>query len=364
MKIAMVSPTFESEKALSIISQNLVKNISKNGVEIDLVTYKARDPISFFKKIKNLRGYDIIHLHHEYNLLGYYGLPFFFVFPLLKFLGKKTIITMHTVLPKNQKFSEKRIKTFMRKMLYLTQNKTIKFFCDIIHVNEDFMKKILINDYGFDEKKMKVIPQGVITDVKIQEKNKSRKELSLSGNVYLIIGNLTEDSGADKIIKQADKIGKTVLFVTNPKGANTNNSKRVGNFINKNKKIVEENHLNNYVRFDLRDLPVELWWKYLSACDLVLQAYRGGVRSGVFSEAMAARKPVVASNINFFKEMEKKYGSLLVAKNDSEYPSLVRKAMKPSNYKKMQKECERYIEENGFSEISKKYIKLYNSGLQ
>lgn len=361
MKIALISPNIESEKALAIISQHLVKNISKLGLDIDLITYTARSPISFLKKIKKLKKYDILHLHHEYNLLGYYGTPFFFILPLLKLLNKKIIITMHTVLPKNEKFQGNKIKIALRKTLYMLQNKTINHFCDLIHVNENFFKEVLVKDYHINPEKVIVIPQAVIDDVKMPDKKSSRKELSLSGNVYLTIGNLTTDSGADRIISQVNKIGKTILYVTNPRGANTSNWKKVQDFIKLNQDIVRENNFQRYVRFDLRELPVDLWWKYFSAADLILQAYRGGVRSGVFSEAMAARRPVIASNISFFKEMAKRYGSLIVVENDEDFPLAIKKAMEPKNYKKMLKECERYIRENSLIQISKKYQELYSN---
>ncbi|HTZ41685.1 MAG TPA: glycosyltransferase [Candidatus Omnitrophota bacterium] len=361
MKIALISPNIESEKALAIISGHLAESISNLGINIDLITYNAHSPISFLKKFKKFREYDILHLHHEYNLLGYYGLPFFFILPLLKLMGKKIVITMHTVLPKSEKFQESKIKILFRKMLYATQNRFIRDFCDLIHVNERFFKDVLVEDYHFNPEKIAIIPQGVIDNIKMPDKKKSRKELGLSGNIYLIIGNLTVDSGADRVIQQADKIGKTILFATNPNAANTSNRAKVLDFIKLNKEIVEKNNFQRYVRFDLRELPVDLWWKYLSSCDLVLQAYRGGVRSGVFSEAMAAQKPVVASNINFFREMLSQYKSLLVAEKDEDFPVLIKKAMIPANYKKMQEECVRYIRENGLSQVSKAYAKLYSS---
>jgi glycosyltransferase involved in cell wall biosynthesis len=361
MKIALISPTIESEKALAIISKHLVESISRQGVNIALVTYQAKSPHSFFKRLKDLKNYDILHLHHEYNLLGYYGLPYFFVFPILKLLKKKIIVTMHTVLSKNEKFSENRIKVILRRLLYSSQNRLIRKFCDVIHVNEDFAKEILIKDYHFNPEKIIVIPQGVIDNIEIPDKQKSRKELSLSGKVYLMMGNLTVDTGADRIINQADKIGKTILFVTNPKAVNTSNREKVQDFIQLNQEIVKRNNFQKFVRFDLKEIPNDLWWKYMSACDLVLQAYRGGVRSGVFSEAMAAKKPVVASNISFFKEMAKKYGSLKIVEKDEDFPEAIKKAMQPAIYKKMQRECDRYLSENGLSQISKRYKELYEN---
>ena len=83
MKIAMISPNKESEKALAIISSYIVKKVRENGVKIDLITYTAGSPKSFLKILPKLKKYDIIHLQHEYNLLGFYGLPFFFILPLI-----------------------------------------------------------------------------------------------------------------------------------------------------------------------------------------------------------------------------------------------------------------------------------------
>lgn len=76
---------------------------------------------------------------------------------------------------------------------------------------------------------------------------------------------------------------------------------------------------------------------------------------------MAARRPVIASNISFFKEMAKRYGSLIVVENDEDFPLAIKKAMEPKNYKKMLKECERYIRENSLIQISKKYQELYSN---
>ncbi len=357
----MISPNIESEKALSIISSHIVRRIKERGVEIDSVHYTAGNPSSFLKILPKLKKYDIIHLQHEYGLLGFYGLPFFFILPLMKLLNKKIVISMHTILSPNEKIDENFLKGFLRKTLYIFQNKLINFVSDIIIVNEQFFKDILIDKYKFSENKIKIIPQGMRDDVNLTDKNKAKKELNISGNLYLLIGNLTADSGADLILKQAGKIGETIIFATNPKGANTRNSKKVEDYISLNKKIVKKNKFEKFVRFDLKEIPNDLWWKYFSAADLILQAYRGGIRSGVFSEAMASKTPVVASDIPFFREISEEYGSLKIAKNERDYSNKIKEAMKPKNYKKMVDECNRYLNENSWSILVKKYKKIYGS---
>lgn len=361
MKIAFLSPTIESEKAISVLSRDIVKNLRKSGIEIDLLTYTARSPKSFFKILKKLKEYDMVHLPHEYGVLGYFGLPFFLILPLMRLLSKKIIITIELAPSLKQKFPGSFLKTFLRKILYIFQNRLINYVSDGIVVHEDFFKDILINEYNYPANKISVIPQGMRDDTTLIDKNKAKKELNLSGPVYLTIGNLTTDSGADLIIKRADKIGKTIVFATNPHAANTGNRKKVEAFINLTKQIVMQNNFEEYVRFDLREIPNELWWKYFSAADLILQAYRGGIRSGVFSDAMISKTPVIASNAPFFRDMAGKYGSLKIAENEADYPRLIKEATIPENYKKMVRECERYLKENSWSNIIRKYNEVYSS---
>lgn len=361
MKTAMISPTKESEKAISAVSLNLVNGIKREGLSIDILTYSAGSPFSFFRLIKKLKSYDTIHIQHEYNLLGYYGLPFFFVFSFLTILNKKIITSMHTVLPKKEEIKEGWIKSFLRKNFYVLQNGFIKKASNLVVVNEDFLKKTLMEDYNFESKKITVIPQPLTEKPFLINKSKAKKELGITGKMFLIIGNLTEDVGADIIIRKAGKIGKTIIFATNPRGVNVRSRTKTKDYINFNKEIVRKNKFEKFVRFDLKEIPNDLWWKYFSAADLILQAYRGGIRSGIFSDAMVAEVPVIASNIPFFREMSKKYRSLKIARKEEDYPKLIKKAIKPKEYQKMKKECKRYKKENSLSIISQKYKKTYAS---
>lgn len=361
MNVCMVFPDISSEKAISNYSLHLIENINKQGISIEQLTYIAGRPLSFFKTLKYLRNYDIIHLQHEYNLLGNYGLPFLFFLPIIKIFSKnKLIITMHTIFSQKEKFKESLFKTFFRKLLYRLQNKIIKRFSDKVVVHSDFFKNILIKEYSFEKEKVDVIPHGIIENVKKIDKQIARKELNLSGKVYLMIGNLIYDNGTDIILRQADKIGKTVLVATNPQSVNVRGNK-ARNYIEYLKDIVSQNNFKNLVRFDLKEIPYSIWWKYFFASDLVLLPYRGGVGSGIFSDAMAVGKPVIASNIPYFKRIEEQYKSLKIAQNDSDFPRAVKEALMPKNYKKMEKECKRYLKENGLTPVSKRYKELYLS---
>ncbi|MBT6690045.1 glycosyltransferase [archaeon] len=361
MKIAMIYPDYSSEKGISKYSSELVTNIRKQGMEVEDINFIQGKPLSLFKHIHKLLDYDVIHIQHEYNMLGWYGLPYFFFLGFLGLFKKRgSIVTMHTVLSQKENFKSGKLKTFLRKILYKIQNRWISWTSAKIIVHAKSFKKILTEEYNIPSKKIIVLPHAIIEDIKTVSKVQARKELNLDGNVYLLIGTMIPDHGHDIITKQSSDIGKTILVVTNPSAVNDRNESKITNFLELNKKIVRDNNFEKLVRFDLGFIPYEKWWKYFSAADLILLPYRGGIGSGIFADAMAMKKPVIASG-KYFKGFTKDYGCIKIAKQDKDFPVLIKDAMKIKNYKKMIKECERYFSENGLTSVSKKYKKLYTS---
>lgn len=358
----MIYPDPLSEKGISRYSLELIENIGKEGFLLDKITYFQGKPLSLFKKVNLIKKYDIIHIQHEYNLLGYFGIPFFVLFSYLNlFKKKKLIITMHTVLSQKEKLQGNKIKNYLRKIFYILKNKLIGISSEKVIVHSEHFKKILINEYGFNSKKIEVIPHSIVENINIPSKSSSRKDLNLSGNVYLLIGTLIPDHGHDIILKQAKEIGKTILIATNPSKINFRNEKKIKDYLELNKKIINSKKIQNLVRLDLGEISNEKWWKYFSASDLILLPYRGGIGSGIFSDAMIAKKPVVSSNGPYFKEISKLYHCIEMAKNENDFGRAIKNAMKKDNYHKMVKESYRYSSENSLPSISKKYKALYLS---
>ena len=364
MKVAMVIPNRESEKAISSYGIVVTENIKKQKIDIENVFYDAGSPKSFFKIIPKLKEYDIIHLHHEYNLLGKFGLPFFLIYPILRVLKKGALVTMmSTVLSQKEKFKGNPLKNFLRKYLYFFQNRVINWTSDSIIVTMKAHKDILVKEYGFKPDKIEIFPSGGPTKLEITPKQKAKEELKLSGPVYLIIGNMVPDHGIDIILRQAKKIGKTILIVGNPNPINDRNRERVQAHLESNKNYVEENKLGKIVRFDIFDITDEnpLWWKYFSASDIVLQAYRKGIGSGIFLHAMATKTPIVSNDTDFFREIKEKFDCVKLVKEEKDYGKVIKEAMESINYNKMEKGCEKYLKENSWSKLGKRYKNLYKS---
>lgn len=355
----MVYPSVESENAMSNYSLDLIGALKKKSVSIVKGEYTFHKPLSLFKILPELMKNDIIHIQHEYNILGWKGLPFF---PLLLFLKMfyrgKTILTMHNVPSKKLKLEETKIKRFLRRAFYFTQNKAIKYFSDYTLVHCDFFKRILVEEYGFDEKKVCSIPQSIKEGIKTVGREEARKELGLSGKNYLIIGTFVPDHGAADVVKQADKIKGTVLIVTNASRAYARNDRRVLDYLDHVKSLAKDPKISEKVRFDLKELPFDLWWKYFSASDLVLLPYKEGLASGIFSDAIAMKVPMVGSDIDYFREFSRKYGIIELAKG-GDFSSAINKAIEPNNYKKMKQKMDDYVKEFGVLSIGNKYIPIY-----
>jgi len=359
MKIALVIPSRESEKAISSYAMEITKNVKKQNINIENVFYEAGSFKSFFKIIPKL-NHDIIHLFHEYNILGNFGFPFFLIFPLLALKKSKLVTMMSTVLSQKEVFKGSFLKNFLRKYLYFFQNRLINWTSDSVIVTMKSHKDILVKEYGFNPDKIEIFTSGGPTNFKITPKQKAKEELKLKGNVYLIIGNLVPDHGAQTILEQAKKIKGTILIVGNPNPINDRNKERIQNYLKSLKDYVKENNIKN-VRFDIFDITDEnpLWYKYFSASDIVLQAYRQGIGSGIFLHSIATKTPVVSSDTEFFREIKEKFDCLELVKEEKDYPKIIENVMKPENYNKKVEGCKKYLKENSWDKISKKYKELY-----
>ena len=337
--------------------------MQKQRIEIENVTYSAGKPLSVFSLFSKIGKYKLVHIQHEYNLMGGYGLPFSLLYFLLQFSNKKVVTTMHTVLSQNEKFKGRKLKTILRKILYKTQNKLINNASDRIVVHANFFKEILIKEYGIKDEKIIVLPQGIIEGIKTLSKEEARKKFNLSGPIYLFMGSMVLDHGHDIIIKQADKIGSTILVVANPVSVNDRNTKRNMSYLEENQDYVKKNKLSKFVRFEIFDINDKKpeWWEYFSAADLVMLPYRGGIGSGIFAHAMAMKKPVIASDIKFFKEISKSFDCVKIISQEKNYSKEIKNAMSKRNYPKMVNGCEKYVKEYGLSNLSLKYKEMYNS---
>lgn len=364
MRIFSIYPAEESEKAISNYTKQLIKNQVAQGIDVTPLDYIAGDYSTL--DLDYIKKGDVVHIQHEYNLFGQFGLPFFKFYKTLRQRDVKIITTMHNVLSKKHKFRGNFIKTILRKMLYKYQNQIINISSDKVIVHAKFFKKILVEEYGFEEENVLVLEQGIQEDIEMIHKDQAKFELKLEGNVFLIIGSLVPDHGADIILKQAEEIGGTIVVAASNKAINDRNDSRQREWLDHLKEIVKVNKIKN-VRFDIKELPYPLWWKYFAAADVVLLPYKAGIGSGIFADCIAAKRPMVTSNIKYFREFQDwkfieigesvKMCGNNISTTHSDYAKAIEKIMSTD----IADDFEKYTKEYGLTTLAKKYKEIYSN---
>jgi len=289
MNIVMLYPN-ENEKAIYNYSKDLIKETKVEGIPFKRSFLWF--PILYGKSI---------HIQHEYNLLGGYGIPFLLLLPITWLFNKKIILTMHTV-------QSKRKHGFIRRTFYSIANFIIKHTAKNIIVHSQVFKDILIIDYGFNEENIFVIRHGV-KEVPKFDKNKIKKELGLKGKVSLIIGTFHPDHQPHLAIEKVNELDGTLLIVWN-----SNKGLKIQQYFYKSMEDAYMNDKIDYtisnpkiVTIDLAKEHKDKWWEFFYAADNVILNYIDGIGSGIFQDAMATRTPVICSNTKYFREMLKDF---------------------------------------------------------
>ena len=102
----------------------------------------------------------LYHIQFESSLFHPFGL---FIIPKLLFLKLKKIkivITMHTILSKDNIYSRNNLINFFKKLISPITYILVGKICNKVIVHRKFLKEILIKEYNFSENKIEVISHG------------------------------------------------------------------------------------------------------------------------------------------------------------------------------------------------------------
>ena len=195
IKIAMVSSILPATNYTAYLIEAFQKKFDKKAEILVYTSLEKENKKADLKNIKLVwsKNYSypfqilkqvlkdkpqVVHLQHEINMFG--NLPTTSIFPLLPFLLKittvKVVITVHAVVAQKQ-INGQFIDTFWTskkeyllpfiRLFFRILFKSISWFSDKIIVHTEGLKRILIEDYGFNSKKIVVIPHGVPEEIRV-----------------------------------------------------------------------------------------------------------------------------------------------------------------------------------------------------
>ncbi|WP_326511621.1 glycosyltransferase family 4 protein [Clostridium intestinale] len=315
---------------------NLINNLYKYDVNIQLVSDEKKDfkevncgvemkfnttdkSLSKIKKainyiktwryiVKKCEKEDIDLIHVQWFILS----PIDWLYlKKLNSKGVKIVVTVHDILPFNQKFYDYKY----HKKIYELANKII--------VQAQINKEKIIKLFDGLDNKVVYIPHGNFVNYAKQiNKKEARDYLNLPQDkkIILFFGQIKKVKGLDYLLNAMVKINKIrddiILVIA---------GKVWEDKFDKYRKIIDDNKLTNVVRCDIKYIPDNDISYYYSACDLNALPYLNVYQSGVIQLAYAHRKPVVASDIPSFREvvLDNISGKLFETKNSEELSSSI-----------------------------------------
>ncbi|MEE0686554.1 MAG: glycosyltransferase family 4 protein [Lachnospiraceae bacterium] len=263
---------------------NLFNTDEKNISKISKIINYIKSYRKIYKMIKK-DGYDIIHT----QWLIFSPVDYYYLKKITKKTKAKLVVTIHDILPFNEKFYDFRY----HKKVYEMASK-------IIVQAENNVKRF---EELFPEMKGKevMIPHGHFLDfgekIDCQE---ARDYLKIDKNkkVLLFFGQIKKVKGIGILLQAFSKIcekHKDVLLVI--AGSVWKDD------FTQYQKIIDDCNMADSVRTDIRYIPDEEIKYYYSSADICMLPYLDVYQSGVVQLTYAYKKPVVATNIGAFKEV-------------------------------------------------------------
>lgn len=303
IKIHVISDRRENLPRLYIDNNVVVHRVfGKNSLYI----------LQVFKELCKIRP-NIVHIQHEYFLYG--GLTTAVLFPLLvalsKLISKRTIVTIHGVIPlkllDDHEFRKEngiRGSAPILKLGLLLITKFITLFSDKVVVHEPFLKEYLVKDYREDPCKVVIIPHG-IEDLKPLPKEEAKRKLGMEGKTILLyFGYLTGYKGIKELLDTykeiSKKISNTVLIIAGGPHPRLGREKWyrdwIRSILEKALDVQQEIRNNGKIVFT-GYVPEDKIPLYFSAADIVVLPYKTRIAaSGSEALAIAFERYCVFSN--------------------------------------------------------------------
>jgi len=303
------------------------KNVGKlNKLKNYISSYRA-----IYKEIKS-GDYEIIHT----QWLIFSPIDYYFLKKIKKKCGVKLVVTIHDILPFNQKFYDfryhKKVYSLAEQLIVQANNNVERF------------------DSLFPEMagKPHMIPHGHFLDyAEPVSKEKAREYLKIPKDkiVLLFFGQIKKVKGVGVLLEAFAKMYKkypNVLLVIAGSVWKDDFSKY--------QEIIDKYDMQSFVRTDIRYIPDEEVKYYYSAADCCCLPYLDVYQSGVIQLSYAYKKPVVATRIGAFKEvvLENESGFMCEPDNPSDLAKAIETAVEAKDrYEQMG--------QTGYDYIAKKY---------
>lgn len=327
---------------------NLFNTDEKNIGKIKKLFNYISSYRAILKELKNGR-YDVIHT----QWLIFSPVDYYYLRKIVRKCGVKPIVTIHDILPFNQKFYDFR---YHKKIYGLADRIIVQAENNITRFSELFPEL---------SQKVSMIPHGHFLDyAEPVDMRAAREYLNIREDafVFLFFGQIKKVKGVGVLLEAFSKMWKdypeALLVIAGSVWKDD---------FSQYQEIIDRTGISERVRADIRYIPDEEIKYYYSACDCCVLPYTDVYQSGVIQLCYAYRKPVVATGIGAFKEvvLDGESGFLCEPNNPENLAFMMRKAIdNKDSFEKMGECGYSYISQKfSWEKIAEKVDNLYHAGL-
>ncbi|MBT8200581.1 MAG: glycosyltransferase [Acidimicrobiia bacterium] len=245
------------------------------------------DPVSLTSAIKALNSFDVASIQHEYGIFG--GQDGNEVLDILGGLEVPAIVTLHTVL--SQPTLGQR--SILRQLVAMAERTVV--------MSETAYSRLL-SEYSVDASKIRVIPHGANLNIQDDTQEKDERPSILTWGLIGPGKGLEMAIDAFVGLDDIDPLPRYIIQgKTHPKVRASQGTAYLDGLVAR----VQDLGLENIVEFDNRYLESDELAAEVRRADMVVLPYESTeqVTSGVLVEALAAGKPVIATEFPHAVEM-------------------------------------------------------------
>jgi glycosyltransferase involved in cell wall biosynthesis len=327
MKVAYVSTYLPQECGIATYTDYVIQGIRMVSplVDIKVIAEKGAAPVKRNKFevvpcwdrnenyvepiIRNINDADIVHIQHEYGIYSLDGrLPT--LLKRLKAAGKRTIITIHCIRPRQISKNGAKEELFVKKLAELADDV-------IVHLDA---QKAILERLRIPSVKIHVITHGTALSNADKKVSRVRLQLPEKGKILTVFGFISPFKGLDlslDVLKEVrEEVEDAYLFIAG--GLPPNAPKIIMDYVEMLKKRIEELGLADSVIFPNKFFPNEEIPYIFGASDVVLYPHYHEDRSasGSVHLAIGAKKPVIVFRMPKFEVVKNISDELLFLPGD------------------------------------------------
>ena len=340
MRIGIVYDV-EDNCGVSIYTKKLISELKKK-VKVNEIRLKSKMSSDYYKKMaQRANQNDLVHIQFDYPYFGKKLISGVYAPLFYEEINKPIVTTIHDLENYDKKSLKGAIIEKLRKMI----ERTVLIKSNAIIAEHKIIKKKIAGKA--EKKKITVIPFPETKLKKIQ-KDRAKKLLKLEGKKILcIFGFISDQKDYSTVLNVLSDLNENYFLIIAGEEKNKNKLK-----IRKIKEEIMKKKLKNKVMFtgfvSEKKMPI-----LFSAVDLFVLPYKSLTQSAVINLIISNNNKALASNLDYFKEMKKKYENMDCYSKENQLKAKIKKLMKKKiSYSRKENEYK-------ISTIVNKHLQVY-----